>query len=212
LENRRVAPDGRRPERPSARGRNAPARLDTEIVMPPRVSVFIAVSLDGFISRLDGGIDWLSAPTEIAGEDYGYAQFTATVDLVVLGRLTFEAVLGFPEWPYGNNHVHVLTSGVLEAPKELHDRLTFGGGDPAELILRPPLKDAQHIYLDGGVAVRRFLSADLVDDLTITRLPILLGAGRPLFGKLPADLRFEHVATRSWPNGNVQSLYRRPRG
>ena len=169
-----------------------------------RASVFIATSLDGFIARQDGALDWLPAD---GGEPHGYDEFIATVDAIVLGRKTFETVLTFDVWPYGTKPVVVLSTrpSELKAPHgAVCDMMT---GSPHEIVARLSACGMQHLYVDGGVTIQRFLEAGLIQRLIITRIPVLLGSGIPLFGPLPHDVRLEHVATRAYPSGLVQSEY-----
>lgn len=169
-----------------------------------RTSVFIATSLDGFIARQDGALDWLPAD---GGEPHGYDEFIATVDAIVLGRKTFETVLTFDAWPYGTKPVVVLStrpSGLKAPDGVVCDMMT---GTPHEIVARLSARGMQHLYVDGGVTIQRFLEAGLIQRLIITRIPVLLGSGIPLFGPLPHDVRLEHVATRAYPSGLVQSEY-----
>jgi dihydrofolate reductase len=169
-----------------------------------KASVFIAASLDGFIAREDGGLDWLPTDT---GESYGYHEFIATVDAIVMGRKSFEIVLGFDPWPYGSKPVVVLSStpGKLKAPAGAS--CEFMSGSPHEIVARLAQRGMQHLYIDGGVTIQRFLQAGLIQRLIITRIPVLLGRGIPLFGPLSHDIRLEHMGTRSYPDGLVQSEY-----
>ena len=170
--------------------------------------VFIATSLDGFIAREDGGIDWLPAGGgDPAADDYGYQQFFASVDALVMGRNTFELVRTFGAWPYGDTPVVVLTTRALELPRDLRARVTVMSGDPRDVAARLAERGLHRLYVDGGRTVQGFLAAGLVRRLVVTRIPILLGRGIPLFGPLPHDVRLVHVATRSWPTGLVQSEY-----
>lgn len=169
-----------------------------------RASVFIATSLDGFIAREDGGLDWLPAD---GGEPHGYTEFIATVDAIVIGRKTFETVLGFDAWPYGTKPVIVLSttlSAVTVPPGAVCEVMA---GTPQEVVARLAQRGMTHLYVDGGVTVQRFLEAGLIQRLIITRIPVLLGGGIPLFGSLPHDIRLQHVTTRSYPSGMVQSEY-----
>ena len=176
-----------------------------------KISVYIATSLDGFIARPDGSLDWL--PTGQEGQDYGYADFWASVDALVMGRGTFEKVLSFAEWPYGEKPVYVLSHRPLELPPGLPGRVQVLSGTPQGVIgaiLGSPLPGGRkvgHIYLDGGKTIQGFLREGLVDELTITRVPVLLGSGIPLFGALEGDMRLVHLETRSYPDGLVQSRY-----
>jgi dihydrofolate reductase len=166
-------------------------------------SVFIGVSLDGFIARTDGSLDWL--PPD-GGEPHGYDEFIATVDALVIGRNTFEKVLTFEAWPYGAKPVFALSSRPLPpAPAgALVERMS---GDPSEIVSQLAVRGVRHIYVDGGVTIQRFLQAGLIQRLIITRVPVLIGAGIPLFGATPRDIALNHVATRQYASGLVQSEY-----
>jgi dihydrofolate reductase len=169
-----------------------------------KASVFIATSLDGFIARLDGSLDWL--PPD-GGEPHGYDEFMSTVDAIVIGRKTFETVLTFETWPYHTKQVVVLssiTSGLTAPDGAVCE---FMAGAPHEIVSRLTQRGFTHLYIDGGVTIQRFMEAGLIQRLVITRIPILLGRGIPLFGPLSHDVRLEHVATRSYPSGMVQSEY-----
>ena len=169
-----------------------------------RASVFIATSLDGFIAREDGALDWLPAD---GGEPHGYDEFIATVDAIVIGRNTFETVLSFEAWPYGTKPVIVLSTKpkALRAPDgAVCDMMV---GTPAEVVERLSARGFEHLYVDGGLTIQGFLEAGLIQRLIITRIPVLLGRGIPLFGPLSRDVRLEHVSTRSYPSGMVQSEY-----
>jgi dihydrofolate reductase len=170
------------------------------------VSVFVGVSVDGFLARPNDDLDFLP---EGGGEPHGYDEFFASVDALVIGRKTFEKVLTFPAWPYGAKRVVVLSS----RPVDLSVAAARGGvveqmsGSPAEIISKLAASGAHHLYVDGGVTIQRFLSAGLVKRLVITRVPVLIGEGIPLFGALPRDVRLRHVATRHYASGLVQSEY-----
>ena len=167
--------------------------------------VFIATSLDGFIAREDGTIDWL--PGFEPGEDYGYRAFFDAVDAMVMGRHTFELALTFGAWPYGTKPVVVLTSRPLGIPDTLAGTVSTMSGAPAEIAARLAERGLRELYVDGGKTVQGFLAAGLVHRLIVTRVPVLIGRGLPLFGALPNDVRLRHVRTRDWPNGLVQSEY-----
>lgn len=173
-----------------------------------QVSVFIATSLDGFICRPDGDVDWLhnvESPGE--GEDCGFKKFFDSVDVLVLGRNSFEKVLEFREWPYGNKPVIILSRSLKEVPVELRDRVTIDTSSPEEFVEKLSEQGVGRIYLDGGKVIQSFLRAGMVDDMTITRIPILIGVGRSLFGELDDDVKLRHVGTQTWKNGFVQSEY-----
>lgn len=166
--------------------------------------VFIATSLDGFIARLDGRLDWL--PTD-GGEPHGYDEFIQSIDAIVIGRGTFETVLGYESWPYETKPVFVLSSRLKSVDVPDGAVCELMAGDPAEIVARLSARGFRRIYVDGGDTIRRFLRRGLIQRLTITRVPILLGAGIPLFGQLDRDIRLDHVVTHSYPSGLVTSTY-----
>jgi dihydrofolate reductase len=167
-------------------------------------SVFVGTSVDGFIARPDGGLDFLPPG---GGEPHGYDEFIATVDTIVIGRNTFETVLAFEAWPYGDKRVVVLSHRPLDLSVVKGGVVEQMGGPPAEVAARLAASGARHLYVDGGLTVQGFLRAGLIQRLVITRVPVLIGAGIPLFGSLPRDVRLVHVATRHYPSGLVQSEY-----
>ncbi len=175
-----------------------------------KCSVYIAASVDGFIARPDGDVDWLHRPEYSAPEagDYGYEEFIASIDTLVMGRNSFEKVLSFSEWPYGEMPVVVLSSSGPVIPKELQDRVTVQNAAPEEVVSRLSALGRRHLYIDGGITIQRFLRMGLIDEMTITRIPILLGDGIPLFGAIGTELQLEHIATNSYENGFVQNRYR----
>lgn len=178
--------------------------------MSIKVSVFVATSLDGFIARKDGSIDWLTAANASVpdGEDFGYRDLIKTVDVVVMGRNTFEQVLTFGEWPYGEKRVVVLSSRSVGIPDGLTGTVSSSSEAPATLIGRLSRQGAKHLYVDGGITIQRFLAAGLVDELTITLIPVLLGEGRPLFGPTGRDVALVLAGTRAFECGFVQLRYR----
>jgi dihydrofolate reductase len=166
-----------------------------------RISVFVGVSVDGFMARPDGTFDFLD---QGGNEAHGYEEFFASVDTLAIGRKTFDTIRAFPEWPYGDKRVVVLSGGPVEFAGR---RIETMSGAPGEVAARLEASGARHVYLDGGITIQGFLRAGLVDRLVVTRVPVLIGEGRPLFGALPHDVRLRHVATRSYPSGLVQSEY-----
>jgi len=168
------------------------------------VSVFVGASLDGYIARLNGDLDWLPAG---GGEPHGYNEFMASVDAVVIGRKSFEKVLTFDPWPYGEKRVVVLSSNKVDLSRVSGGVVEQMGGPPAEIVSHLAASGAHHLYVDGGVTIQRFLQAGLVHRLIITHVPVLIGSGIPLFGSLARDIRLRHVATRHYPSGLVTSEY-----
>jgi dihydrofolate reductase len=172
-----------------------------------KASVYIATSLDGFIAREDGDIDWLGETTGEDGEDYGYKKFMDTVDVQVMGRNTYETVLSFAEWPYGDNHVVVLSSRPIDIPESMAKSVEAMSCSAAELVERLEKSGAKHLYIDGGKTIQSFLDAGLIQRLIITRIPVLIGRGIPLFGPTQTDIKLRHIETRSFPDGLTQSEY-----
>jgi dihydrofolate reductase len=172
--------------------------------------VFIATSLDGFISRADGSIDWLDrANTRVSkGEDCGYGEFMSSVDALVMGRHTFELAKSFGEWPYGQTPVFVLSSRMSSLPSGVPSTVSLSNEAPAPLVARLSAEGMRHLYIDGGVTIQRFLYNALIDEITITKIPVLIGRGRPLFGPLSQDVGLEHISTQTFDFGFVQSKYR----
>lgn len=177
--------------------------------MRPHFSIFIGTSLDGFIARLDGSIDWLHQMNALVppGEDCGYAAFVDSVDALLMGRHTYETVLGFGDWPYGNKPVYVLSNQLQAIAADLPSSVHLIQGDIESAVDQMSKQGHGRVYLDGGKLIQSFLAAGKVDELTVTRLPVLLGSGRPLFGPLLHDVPLTHVSTRVYPFGFIQSTY-----
>jgi dihydrofolate reductase len=168
------------------------------------VSVFIGTSVDGFIARPDGALDFLPEDCE----PHGYDEFIASVDTLVIGRKTFETVLAFATWPYGNKRVVVLSGKPVDFSAVRGGVVEQMGGPPTEIVAKLAASGAQHLYVDGGITIQRFLRAGLIQRLIITRVPVLIGEGIPLFGTLPRDVQLQHVATQQYPSGLVKTEYR----
>jgi len=168
------------------------------------ISVFVGTSLDGFIARPDGTFDFLPPG---GGEPHGYDEFIASVDVIVIGRKTFETVLTLGPWPYGNKRVVVLSSRPVDLSVVKGGRVEQMAGTSAEIVSKLAATGAHNLYIDGGITIQEFLRAGLIQGLVITRVPVLIGEGIPLFGTLPGDIRLRHVATRQYPSGLVSSEY-----
>jgi dihydrofolate reductase len=175
-----------------------------------KCSVFIATSLDGFISRPDGSIDWLNQANTVVppGEDCGYARFMTTVDGLVMGRNTFEQVLTFGQWPYGALPVVVLSRRLGALPAGVPGSVSISAEPPARLVERLSARELNHLYVDGGLAIQSFLAAGLIDEITITLIPVLLGRGKPLFGPSAADVQLELLSSKAYDFSFVQNKYR----
>jgi dihydrofolate reductase len=184
--------------------RRAAGRAATNMTPPLRASVFVGTSLDGFLARSNGDLDFLPPG---GGEEHGYGAFMASVDAIVIGRNTFDKVLTFDEWPYGKKPVFVLSTRPIDAPPVRGAVIERMAGSPSDIASRLAARGFQHLYVDGGITIQRFLRAGLIQLLNITRVPVLIGSGTPLFGELPYDIGLRHVVTRQYPSGLVQSEY-----
>jgi dihydrofolate reductase len=166
-------------------------------------SVFIGISVDGFIARKNDDLDFLPENCE----PHGYTEFIASVDAIVIGRKTFEKVLTFGSWPYGEKRVVVLSSRPIDLSVVSGGVVEQMAGEPADIVAQLAARSIHNLYIDGGVTIQRFLRAGMIQRLIITRVPVLIGEGLPLFGPLAHDVRLRHVATRHYPSGLVQSEY-----
>ena len=173
-----------------------------------KVSVFIATSLDGYIARPNGDINWLMEADNSGGkEDYGYKEFSDTVDCMVMGRNSMEMVMGFPEWPYKSKRVIVLSNTLKETPSKLQDKVELYSGSLIKLVTELKNDGCKRIYIDGGKTIQSFINENLITDITITKIPILLGEGLSLFGETKHDIKLKHIESKSYPSGFVKSTY-----
>ena len=169
------------------------------------ISVFVGTSLDGFIARLNGNFDFLPAD---GGEPHGYDEFMAGIDAIVMGRNTFEVVLKFPSWPYEGKRVVVLSSRSIDVSAVKGGAVEHMSGTPAEIVSRLAATGSHNLYIDGGLTIQEFIRAGLIQRLIVTRVPVLIGSGIPLFGTIPRDIPLRHVVTRQYASGLVSSEYR----
>jgi len=169
-----------------------------------KLSVFCGVSVDGFLARPDHALDFLDTGEQ---EPHGFEEFYESVDVVVIGRKTFEVVLTFGKWFYGTKQVVVLSSRPLDFSSVKDGVVEQISGEPPEIVAKLKSRGFNHAYIDGGITIQRFLAAGCIDRLVITRVPVLIGTGIPLFGPLPSDINLRHVATRTYGGGLVQSEY-----
>lgn len=169
--------------------------------------VYIGTSLDGFIARKDGNIDWL---VQFANDQAisAYKELTDRIDAIVIGRGTFDKVLTFPSWPY-EKKVFVLSNSIKQIRGIVKDKVTILSMKPKELLNYLSGKGFSNIYIDGGKVIQDFLKEDLVDELIISKAPILIGNGIPLFDYIDSDRQFRHIRTEIHSNGLVRSYYER---
>ena len=172
--------------------------------------VYIATSLDGFIAGPDGGLDWLDAVPNPGGSDWGFSAFMERIDAVVMGRVTFETVLGFGEWPY-TKPVFVLSRTLECVPPHLADKAEVISGHPRDVVAALNARGYSQLYVDGGRTIQGFLEGDLIDEMAISRVGVLLGAGVPLFGALGHRRTFNHVKTEVLNEQLTMSHYVRVR-
>jgi dihydrofolate reductase len=183
----------------------------TTTAMPKKNMVFIARSLDGFIAGKNGELDWLESVPNPDHIDMGFNALMQEIDAIVMGRTTFEVVCGFGgEWPYPKP-VYVLSRSLRQIPENLQDKARLLQGTPQEVLEKIHQNGHFCLYIDGGRTIQEFLRADLIDDMTITTIPVLLGGGFPLFGELPQRLAFDHLSSQVFLNQIVQDRYRRRR-
>ncbi len=174
-----------------------------------KTSVFCGVSVDGFLARPDHGLDFLDTGGQ---EPHGFDEFYSSVDVIVIGRKTFDVALSFGQWYYGPKPVVVLSSRPVDFSAVKGGVVEQMSGEPAEIVTQLEARGYKHAYIDGGITIQRFLAAGMIDRLIVTRVPVLVGAGIPLFGPLPRDIKLRHVATRTYKGGLVQSEYEIDRG
>lgn len=174
-----------------------------------KVSVYIATSPDGFIARRDGAIDWLNETNAVVpeGEDCGFMAFMDSVDTLIMGRKTYEQILSFGQWPYGDTPVVVLSHNSIEIPSHLSDTVSHSTESPAALLKLLAAHGVKHVYVDGGSTIQGFLAESLIDEITITRIPVVIGEGIPLFAPMPRDIKLIHLSTTAYEFGFVQSRY-----
>lgn len=179
--------------------------------MKNKNSVFIATSMDGYIADKNGGIDWLETIPELNHIDTGYAAFTAEIDALVMGRITFETVCAFDiDWPY-QKPVFVASKTMTEIPEKLKDKVHLVKGTLSEILQQIHEKGYHRLYIDGGGLIQSFLREDLIDDMIITIIPVLLGDGIPLFSELPKQLNFECKQSKLYLDKVVQNHFKRKR-
>ena len=174
-------------------------------------SVFLGMSVDGFIARSDGDLAWLTggddsggAPDDGEGGDYGFGDFLAGIDALIMGRSTYDFLRPLDDWPYGGKPVHVLSTTL---PPAADPRIVVHSSFD-EAVAGLTAAGYRRVYVDGGRTVHTFLRAGLVSDLTLSRVPVLIGTGHTPFGQLAADIPLEHVRTQTYPGGMVQTTYR----
>lgn len=170
-----------------------------------KTTAYIGTSLDGFIARKDGEIDWL-IQFDSPETGQSYIEFSSGIDAILMGSGTFEKVLSFPAWFY-EQKVFVLSSRIKQIPEHLKEKVTFLSMSPKEALLYLSNEGYSSIYVDGGKVIQSFLTENLLDEIIITKVPVLIGNGIPLFGELHNDIPLKHLKTQLFDNGLVMSHY-----
>lgn len=200
----------------SLKSRAVAGRGAARYIVPPmarsiQLSVFCGISVDGFLARRDHRVDFLDTAGQ---EPHGFDEFYGSVDVIVMGRNTYEFVVSYGQWPYGKKKaVVVLSSRAIDFSWIKEGDVEQMSGEPEAIVAQLQTKGYRHAYIDGGVTIQRFLSAGFIDRMTISRVPVLIGSGMPLFGPVPHDIPLRHVASRTFRGGLVQDEYeivRRP--
>jgi len=181
-----------------------------------KCSVYIATSADGYIASLDGGVDWLHSAGNSdadmgANPDMGFENFIASVDCMIMGRKCMEVISSMdllPEqWPYGDTHIVVLSKSIKEPPKNLQGKVEMFSGDISDLVNALDGKGFKHAYIDGGATITSFLNLKLINEMTITKAPVLLGEGIALFGELNNQIKLQGSEAKAFPNDFIQMKY-----
>lgn len=181
-----------------------------------KCSVYIATSADGYIATPDGGVDWLQTAgnheVDLGSEDMGFKAFMGSVDCMIMGRKCMEKISSFsltPEqWPYGDMPIVVLSNTVKEQSENLHGKIEMYSGDINELIKNLEKRGFKHAYIDGGSTITSFINLEHIDEMIITKAPVLLGEGIPLFGKIKKSVKLEKSEAKAFKNDFVQIKYR----
>lgn len=167
----------------------------------PKISVYIATSLDGYIAGPNGELDWLNI-VHSPDEDYGFQIFFSSIDAIVLGRKTYETVCSFSDWPYKEKRVFVLSNSL----ETVNNECELFRGEISDLVSKLHREGLEHVWVDGGVTISHFLQHKLVDQITLTIFPILLGSGIRLFHQLP-QMQCHLISSEAYPSGLVQQNY-----
>ena len=182
-----------------------------------KCSVFIATSVDGFIAKEDGSVDWLHTagkPEADMGKqaDMGMLDYMGSVDCMIMGRKCMDMIssmnLTTEQWPYGDTRIIVLSNSLNEAPENMKDKVEMYSGDLLALVSKLESEGHKHAYIDGGTTIQAFINLKLINEMTITRAPVLLGEGKSLFGKVFKDIKLEQAEAIAFPNDFVQVKYK----
>ena len=172
-----------------------------------KVIVYIAMSADGYIAKPNDDLSFLSV-VEKAGEDYGYAAFTKTIDTVIVGRKTYDWVIKHADFPHADKNTYVITKNA----RPDQGQIVFYTGDLTVLIHQLKSQPRKNIFCDGGAqVVNELMKLDLVDEFIISVVPIFVGNGTKLFGDGRQEQLLELVGVKTFDTGLVQMHYKRKR-
>lgn len=169
----------------------------------PKVSVRVGQSIDGYIAKKDGNIDWLYYGHS-GDEEYGFKDFINSIDGLILGKNTYEVVSNFDQWPYDGKRVIVLSNSL----KNVRPEAELYTGSLKDLLSKLHSEGIKHVWVDGGVTISKFLEEGLVDEISISVIAMILGSGIPLFNPMNAEHKCELLSTKSYPSGLVESKYK----
>jgi dihydrofolate reductase len=171
--------------------------------------VYIATSADGFIATKDGGVDWLMEIPNPDNSDYGFGEFMNSIDALIMGRKTYEKVLSFDcEWPYSKK-VFVLSNSMEKVDPLLEGKVEVIKGTLKEIVKKLNNNGYENLYIDGGTTIQNFLKENLIDEMIITKVPVTLGEGIPLFKNTDHESKFELDSTEAYENGMIKNHYKR---
>ncbi|WP_019614612.1 dihydrofolate reductase family protein [Psychromonas ossibalaenae] len=181
-----------------------------------KCSVYIAASADGYIAALDGGVDWLHTAGKqdadmSSNPDMGFEKFIRSVDCMIMGRKCMEVIsnmnLAPEQWPYGDAKIYVLSNSVKNPPENLKEKIEMYSGDIQKLINKLEVDGFNHAYIDGRATITSFINLKLINEMTITKAPVLLGQGIPLFGQIKQSIKLENSQATAFPNDFIQVKY-----
>lgn len=177
--------------------------------LPMKGSVYIATTVDGKIAGPDGDVSFLDNYQSSELGDMGFADFLASIDVIIMGRKSFEKVMSFGQdmWPYGTTQVMVWSRNDVEIPDYLKQTVSCSKLPPRALFDQLKEQGRKNAYIDGGFTIQSFLNDGLINEMIITQVPLILGEGISLFGKTRRRVNLEHIKTQTYPNGLVKSSY-----
>ena len=184
-------------------------KLEVPEIQRPQCRIFMAISEDGFVARSDGSLDWLDEVNRLVppGEDCGYAEFMSHIDMLVMGRKTFDTVRALGPWPYADKPVVVLSNNLPSLPTGTPETVRLSHGEPQALVRRLASQGFHRIYVDGGTTARSFLEAGLIEEMFLTQVPIRLNQGIRLVGPTGLPDRLQRQSIKTYAFGFVQSHY-----